>query len=329
MKKLLVIGREGRLIKYAPEPDKLKEYDIVYAPVGARDEELLTKGKDADFILMDAIGSISGNVIRQMTNLKLIHSEGVGYQGVDLDAAKECGVYVCNCKGMNASAVAEQAVLLMLGVLRDVCGGDRSVRAGRQIETKEAYMIEGSLTELSECTVGLIGFGDIAKATAKILHSFGAKVVYTKKIPAPSEIEAQYHASFLPQNELLAVSDIVSLHAPVNDETRYMVDASFFEAMKDTAYLINTSRGELVDSETLVDALESGRIAGAGLDTIDGEPVKPDNPLLQISEEAGKKLLLSCHIGGITRASFSRGYAMILEAMEKVSRGEKPANIVG
>lgn len=329
MKKLLVIGREGRLIKYAPEPDKLKEYDIVYAPVGARDEELLTKGKDADFILMDAIGSISGNVIRQMTNLKLIHSEGVGYQGVDLDAAKECGVYVCNCKGMNASAVAEQAVLLMLGILRDVCGGDRSVRAGKQIETKEKYMIEGSLTELSECTVGLIGFGDIAKATAKILHSFGAKVVYTKKIPAPSEIEAQYHASFLPQNELLAVSDIVSLHVPVNDETRYMVDASFFEAMKDTAYLINTSRGELVDSETLVDALESGRIAGAGLDTIDGEPVKPDNPLLQISEEAGKKLLLSCHIGGITRASFSRGYAIILEAMEKVSRGEIPDNIVG
>ena len=104
MKKLLVIGREGRIIKYAPEPDRLKEYDIVYAPVGARDEELLTKGKDADFILVDAIGSISGNVIRQMANLKLIHSEGVGYQGVDLDAAKECGVYVCNCKGVNASA---------------------------------------------------------------------------------------------------------------------------------------------------------------------------------------------------------------------------------
>lgn len=329
MKKLLVIGREGRLIKYAPEPDKLKEYDIVYAPVGARDEELLTKGKDADFILVDAIGSISGNVIRQMANLKLIHSEGVGYQGVDLDAAKECGVYVCNCKGMNASAVAEQAVLLMLGVLRDVCGGDRSVRAGRQIETKEQYMIEGNLTELSECTVGLIGFGDIAKATARLLRAFGAKVVYTKKSPAPPDVETRYGVSFLPQDDLLAVSDIVSLHAPVNDETRYMVDASFLEKMKDTAYLINTSRGELVDSKALIAALESGSIAGAGLDTIDGEPIKSDNPLLQTSEEAGRKLLLSCHIGGITRASFSRGYAMILEAIEKVSRGEIPDNIVG
>ena len=108
-----------------------------------------------------------------------------------------------------------------------------------------------------------------------------------------------------------------------------MVDASFLEKMKDTAYLINTSRGELVDSKALIAALESGSIAGAGLDTIDGEPVKSDNPLLQIEPEAGKKLLLSCHIGGITRASFSRGYAMILEAMEKVSCGEIPENIVG
>lgn len=329
MDKLLVIGREGRLAKYAPDPEKLKEYDIAYVPVGASDEELLTKGKDADFILVDAIGSVPGNVIRQMPNLKLIHSEGVGYQGVDLEAARECGIYVCNCKGMNASAVAEQAVLLMLGILRDVCGGDRSVREGRQIETKENYMIQGNLTELSECTVGLIGFGDIAKATASLLRAFGTKVVYTKKSPAPADVESRYSVSFLPQDELLAVSDIVSLHVPVNDETRYMADASFFEKMKDTAYLINTSRGELVDSKALVAALESGSIAGAGLDTIDGEPVKTDNPLLQISEDAGKKLLLSCHIGGITRASFSRGYAMILEAMDKVSRGETPDNIVG
>ena len=104
--------------------------------MGASDEELLAKGRDADFILVDAIGSVTGNVIRQMPALKLIHSEGVGYQGVDIAAAKERGIYVCNCKGMNASAVAEQAVLLMLGVLRDVCGGDRNVRVGMQIETK-------------------------------------------------------------------------------------------------------------------------------------------------------------------------------------------------
>lgn len=93
-------------------------------------------------------------------------------------------------------------------------------------------MIEGNLTELSECTVGLIGFGDIAKETANLLRAFGAKVVYTKKSPAPPDVETRYGVSFLPQEDLLAVSDIVSLHAPVNDETRYMVDASFLEKMK-------------------------------------------------------------------------------------------------
>ncbi len=328
MNKLIVIGEEGRLVKYAPDPKKLEAYEIVYAPVGASDEELIEKGKDADFILVDAIGNVSENVIKQMPNLKLIHSEGVGYQGVDISAAKERGIYVCNCKGMNASAVAEQAVLLMLGLLRDICGGDGSVRAGRQIETKERHMILGNLTELSECTVGLIGFGDIGRATAHILNAFGAKVVYTKKKPADHDTETRWGASFLPQDELLAVSDIVSLHVPVNADTRYMVNDAFLKKMKKTAYLINTSRGELVDSSALVSALESGRIAGAGLDTIDGEPVKSDNPLLRISEEAGKKLLLSCHIGGITRASFTRGYAMILNAIEKVTRGETPDNIV-
>lgn len=328
MNKLLVIGREGRLAKYAPDPNKLKEYDITYAPVGASDEELLAKGQDADFIIVDAIGSVSADVIRQMPNLKLIHSEGVGYQGIAIAAARQRGIYVCNCQGMNASAVAEQAVLLMLGLLRDVCGGDRSVRSGRQIETKEKYMIEGSLTELSECTVGLVGFGNIAKATAVLLDAFGARVVYTKGTPAPAEIETQYKASFLPPDELLASSDIVSLHLPVNDETRYMVDGEFLKKMKNTAYLINTSRGELVDSTALVAALEDGTIAGAGLDTIDAEPVKADNPILRISEEASSKLLLSCHIGGITRASFGRGYAMIMEDIERVRRGERPDNIV-
>ena len=125
-------------------------------------------------------------------------------------------------------------------------------------------MIEGNLTELSECTVGLIGFGDIAKATASLLRAFGAKVGYTKKSPAPPDVETRYGVSFLPQDDLLAVSDIVSLHVPVNDETRYMVDASFLEKMKDTAYLINTSRGELVDSADCCSGIREHRRSRTG-----------------------------------------------------------------
>ena len=128
--KILVIGKEGRLARYTADKKKLDDYDISYVPVGTTAGQLLDAGKDASYVIVDAIGNVPGDVIRQMPELKLIHSEGVGYQGVDIDAADERGIYVCNCKGMNAAAVAEQAVLLMLGLLRDVAGGDRSVRAG-------------------------------------------------------------------------------------------------------------------------------------------------------------------------------------------------------
>lgn len=326
--KILVIGKEGRLSGYTSDKKNLEDYDIAYVPLGASDEQLLESGKDASYIIVDAIGRVPGDVIIQMPELKLIHSEGVGYQGVDLDAADERGIYVCNCKGMNAAAVAEQAVLLMLGLLRDVAGGDRSVRAGEQIAVKEAYMMAGDLRELGDCRVGLVGLGDIGKATAVLLSAFGAEVVYHKPHRLAEEDEKRYGVRSMELDELLASSDIVSLHLPVNESTRYMADSAFFSKMKDSAYLINTSRGELVNSRDLVKALENGEIAGAGLDTIDGEPVAADNDLLMISEEAGKRLLMSCHIGGITGASFRRGYDMIWSDIKKVRAGEKPDNIV-
>ena len=326
--KILVIGKEGRLARYTADKKKLDDYDISYVPVGATAGQLLDAGKDASYVIVDAIGNVPGDVIRQMPELKLIHSEGVGYQGVDIDAADERGIYVCNCKGMNAAAVAEQAVLLMLGLLRDVAGGDRSVRAGEQIAVKEANMMAGDLRELGECRVGLIGLGDIGKATAGLLSAFGAEVIYHKPHRLAEADEKLHGVRYMELDELLACSDIVSLHLPVNGSTRYMADSAFFAKMKDSAYLINTSRSELVNSQDLVKALENGEIAGAGLDTIYGEPVAADNDLLTISEEAGRKLLLSCHIGGITGASFRRGYDMIWSDIEKVRAGEKPDNIV-
>lgn len=328
MKKLLQIGEKGRIQKYTSDPKKYREYEIAYVPVGASDEDILTAGRNAEFLLVDAMGRVSADVIRQMPNLKVIHSEGVGYQGVDVKAATERNIYVCNCKAMNASAVAEQTILLMLGLLKDVVNGNTSVREGKQIQTKEAYMLAGNLKELGECTVGLIGFGDIAQATAKLLAVFGAEVLYYKRTPASEALEQELHARYVPLDELLAKSDIVSLHLPVTDATRYMVNADFLKKMRPEAYLINTSRGELVDSSDLLWALENNVIAGAGLDTIDGEPVRKDNPLANASEKADRKLLLSCHIGGITGASFRRGYEMVWSDFEQVSRGEKPDHCV-
>ena len=148
MKKLLVIGKEGRLARYTADSSLFDRYDIVYVPVGTDDGTILELHSDANYILVDAVADVSASLIEGMPDLKLIHSEGVGYQGVDTEKAAARGIYVCNCKGMNAAAVAEQAVLLMLGLLRDVKGGDESVRSGKQIETKERYMLELALIHI-------------------------------------------------------------------------------------------------------------------------------------------------------------------------------------
>lgn len=326
--KLLVIGKEGRLARYTPDASVYADYDISYVPMGASDEELLAAGRDADFILVDAMGRVSGDVIRQMPNLKMIHSEGVGFNFIDVEAAKENHVYVCNCKGMNATAVAEQAILLMLGLLRDVVRGDGSVRAGTQIRTKEAFMLAGSLKELGDCIIGLVGFGDIAKATAKMAKVFGAQVVYYDIFRAKPELEAEYGVTYMELDELLAVSDIVSMHIPVTKDTQNMADAAFFGKMKRGAYFVNTSRGELVVGEDLLAAIRSGHLAGAGLDTIAGEPVQKDNVMVNAEPEVAEKLIFSCHIGGITGSSFRRGYQMVWSDMKKVAAGQKPDHVV-
>lgn len=326
--KILVFGKKGRLQKYTPDPSVYEGYEIAYVSPGDPVEDAIAVGKDADFILADAMAKVPAELIEQMPNLKLIHSEGVGFQGFDIEAARKRHIYVCNCKGMNAVAVAEQAILLMLGLLRDIRGGDRKLREGKQIQTKESYMLAGNLRELGDGSIGLVGFGDIAKAAAQMANVFGAKVYYYDVFRAKPEVEEAYQATYLPLDELLAVSDFVSLHLPVTKDTTGMANADFFAKMKQGAYLINTARGELVDDEALIAALRSGKLAGAGLDTISNEPVQPDHPLLAAGPEVNEKILFSCHIGGITGSSFRRGYEMVWSDIKKVEAGEKPDHVV-
>ncbi len=326
--KILVIGKEGKLKHYTKDEERFKEFEISYVKAGSSDDEILAAGKDADFILVDAISTVSGKVIKEMPNLKMIHSEGVAFNKIDIETARKEQVYVCNCKGMNATAVAEQAILLMLGLLRDVCNGDKAVREGRQMQVKESYMIKGNLKELRDCTIGFVGFGDIAKATAQIAKVLGAKVVYYDIFRAKDEIEKAYDVTYMELNDLLAMSDIVSLHLPVTPQTEGMADRAFFNRMKENSYFINTARGELVDEKALLESIRNGHIAGAGLDTIIGEPVTKDSIMLQADEEVEKKIIYSCHVGGITASSFERGYEMFWSDLDLVAAGKRPEHIV-
>ncbi len=325
--KILIIGEQERSEAYMPDLPIVEEAETVYAEMGTDEAELLARAQDADVIFADAIAKVPGSLIRKMPNLKLIHSEGVGYNGIDVEAASERGIYVCNNRGMNAGAVAEQTVLLMLGLLRDVAAGHASVRQGRQIQVKQQKMVEG-ITELADCTVGLIGFGNIAKATAVRLKPFGCRVVYYNRHRKPEEEEARYGVEYVSLDRLARISDIVSIHVAVTPETKGMIGREFLSRMKETAYFINTSRGELVDNEAMKEALEKGRIAGAGFDTIAPEPTTADNPLVALKEDCPARVLYSPHIGGITKSSFRRFHLQMWQNAGRVWKGEKPVDIV-
>ena len=327
--KILHIGKRGNLQRFTQPDSILRTMTLVDVPMNEPVSAYLKDGADADFIIADAMAPVTGELIRSMQNLKLIHSEGVAYNSFDLEAADACGVYVCNSKGMNAVAVAEQAVLLMVGMLRNVAQGDAAVRAGHQIEMKEGYMVRSDLRELSEFSIGLIGYGDIARETARLVRAYGVSTVYYNKRHrlSPEEEKAQ-GVIYKPVDELLKASGIVSLHLPVNAKTTHFANRRFFDLMQPGSYLVNTARGELVDDQSLIDALASGKLAMAGLDTLDGEPVRKDHPLLNQPEAIEKKLLLSPHVGGITAQSFVRSYAMADEDVRTFLEGRRPKRVV-
>lgn len=325
--KLLAIGSKTRIEKYRPDLPITHDVETIVVERGASDDEILKVAADADFIMADAISPVSARLIESMPNLKLVHSEGVAYNAIDLDAARARGVFVCNNAGANAVGVAEQTVLLMLACLRDAINADAAVRAGRQIQTKERMMLEG-IRELGDCCVGFVGFGAIAQETARHLAGWGCRMLYNKRHALPEDSERALNVRFASVEEIASTCDIVSLHVPVTDQTRGMVDAAFLARMKPDAILVNTARGEIVDTAALAAALEAGAIGAAGLDTVAPEPVLPDNPLLNLSDQAARRVVLSPHIGGTTAGLFRRAHRTIWENIARVAAGEKPVNVV-
>lgn len=308
------VTTKEKALNYIPQ---ISEHNVRFIKLEDK-ETLLTQAKDTDVLIIDAMGTADKEIINALSQLKLIQSEGVGYQGVDVDFATKMNIPVCNNRGINDTAVAEGALLLMLSCLKQIISGHQSVYDGRQIEVKKQSF--GIVRELSQCTVGLIGFGDIAKMTARFCNALGTTVIYYNRTRY-SELEAEYNVEYKDLDELLSLSDFVSLHIASNDETRNTVNRAFLSKMKKDAYLINTARGDLVDNEALFNALLNDEIAGAGLDVISPEPVTSDNILLD--ERIKDKLILTPHIAGITNLTVQKLYKNILENITRLLNGEE------
>ncbi|PPQ35642.1 NAD(P)-dependent oxidoreductase [Rhodopila globiformis] len=246
-------------------------------------------------------------MIAAAPRLKLIQKIGVGVNTIDLEAAKQRGIPVCNLPGTNARAVAELTLGLMLSVLRRIPRFDQAVRAG--IWTDVA--LQDGLGELGGRTVGLVGFGAIPKILTPILAAFGCTVLYHSRSAGGDTV-----AVHRPFERLLAEADIVSLHLPLVSDTARIIDKAALGRMKRGAILVNTGRGGLVDQPALVEALASGHLGGAGLDVFEVEPPAVSDALLSLPN-----VVLTPHVAWLTTGTFDRSFALAAENCHRIAAG--------
>jgi glyoxylate reductase len=273
--------REQAEVWVSPEDRPLTTEELHEAVAGA-DAALTLLHDRVDGAFLDAAG----------TQLRVVANVAVGYDNIDVPAAEERGVVVTNTPGVLTDATADLAMALILAVTRRVCEGDRLVRAGGEWSWDMFFMLGASLQGK---TLGVVGLGQIGFATARRARAFGMEIVYTKRTAADPELEAELGgARRLTLDELLAESDVVTIHVPLSDETRHLIDAGRLAAMRSSAYLVNTARGPVVDEAALAAALEAGEIAGAALDVFEHEP-KVDPGLLPLDN-----VVLLPHLGSAT-----------------------------
>jgi phosphoglycerate dehydrogenase-like enzyme len=293
----------------APETDWL---DIRYCAEDD-DDTFYRELPDAE-VIWHVLRPISGADLEKAPKLRLVHKMGAGVNTIDVDTATRLSVAVANMPGANAPSVAEGTVLLMLAALRRLPELDRATREGRGWPSDPS--LGETVRDIGGCTVGVIGYGNIAKSVETIVAAMGARVLHTST-------RDDGHPGWRPLPELLAESDIVSLHLPLTDETAGMLNGAALARMKPDAVLVNTSRGAVIDEAALVDALRTGGLAAAGLDVFAVEPIAPDNPLLTLDN-----VVLTPHVTWYTVDTMRRYLAEAVDNCRRIRDGLELANVV-
>lgn len=280
------------------------------------ESELISKIIDADG-LISVYTPITRTIFSHLKNCKAVLRTGVGFDVVDIEAATEFGVAVINVPDMWTQEVANQALTLLLACNRKLLTVDSAVRMGDWNDK-----IPGSVGPLYGETVGIIGIGQIGSAFARRVAVLDLNIIgYDPYVSA--EVWKQLNIQQVSLERLVSESDYVSINCPLNKETHHLIDESVLKKMKSTAYLINTARGAIVDENALIQALQKGHIAGAGLDALEWEPPKPNNPLLKMSN-----VVLSAHVGHFSDASMERRPKRFGEEIARVLLGKTPINLV-
>ncbi len=286
--------------------------------MGPKDPESLARIADAEYLVLFP-SVLADASIRAGRHLKLIQLVSAGFDRINVALCRELGIPVANNGGTNAPDVAEHALMLMLAFQRRFAEFDRFVKAGqwRGIDSAQTTFA------LAGKTIGIIGLGKIGQRVAELLAPFGVRILFYDAYPPPVAVSDALSARRVELNTLLAEADIITVHVPLNAGTRNMINADTLACMKETALLVNTCRGEVVDEEALADALRAQAIGGAALDVLVKEPPPPDHPLLGLDN-----IIFTPHTAGVTFDSFSRRGEFIFANIERVAHGQQALALV-
>jgi len=287
------------------------------------DEEVAEAGRDADAMILHGAAPFTREIISQLRRCKVVCRTGVGVDRMDLQAAAERGIAVCNAAGCNAIEVAEQTIGLLIAVARKLVRMNQYVREGRwRRHTTELHAYRGRVYRIAGRTMGIVGLGHVGRQVAPRAQGLKLNVQAVDPYLDP-KIARELGVKLVSLDELVKTSDFISLHAPLTNETRKMFGAAQFKAMKNTAYLINCARGGLVDTEALYNALVSGEIAGAALDVTDPEPLPSDHKILTLPN-----VIVTCHTAANSDESYRDCQTHAAQEVARVLIGQPPTTEV-
>ena len=310
MPKILITNNYDNTVKELIKGLKPNDFDLVFIEPFSK-EEFLRSCIKVEYFLVGGRLPIDSEVLSKASQLKMIQRTGVGLDQIDLEYLKNNKIPLYVNKGINASAVAEHTLLLILAVLRKLNIADGLLKSG--IWKKQALGVQTS--EVRGKTIGLIGLGSICEKVALLLQPFGVKVLYNKRNRLDASIEQKLDIEYVSLASLFKHADIVSLHCSYNESTKEIINKSSIDLMKNEAIVINTSRGKLINELDLVDALKNRKVKGVGLDVFQEEPLSSESELTKLDNA-----ILTPHVGGITKESFSD---MFIKAFQNITHFEK------
>lgn len=283
--------------------------------------EELAKMADVDAIIVSA-QPINVQLLDACQQLKIIQRTGVGYENIDLEAAAKRGIPACNVPGVNKESVAEHGLLLILALARRFVEAHQLTQAGKWSEAKAAN--HANSFELKGRTLGIVGLGDTGSNLAKRARALEMRIVYNDIRDIDPEIIEAVGGRFMEKDELYATADVISINTTYNPSTDNMIGSRELALMKPETLLICCARGGIIDEAALAEALNSGKLAGAGIDVFSAEPIVEDNPLLK-----AKNCYVTAHIAGVTEDAINRTFQWAHDNVRNVvEKGEKPRWVV-